>query len=163
MLHAASRSYVDSATRCARRRCADSDKRVAAKTFRTGKRGGVDWKWAVKRAPDAIIAFPFALTGCFEKAVEFEMLPPPHAPNTTRIINFLHNMVHTLISAVPPAAGAPKVSAHIFSKSRPCGGLPPPYRDGRQSELDPGLSTDWSVWSYGQLRMPTHIVLPPTA
>ena len=75
-----------------------SDRATTNRTFRLSRRG--NWKLRNPRAPDALIAFPFAYTRCFLGAVRNELFP---LRNESRPLSFLHNMIPGLIQALPEA------------------------------------------------------------
>ncbi|KAL1523100.1 hypothetical protein AB1Y20_018058 [Prymnesium parvum] len=77
-----------------------TDQRVAARTFLID--GGYDWRRTVHRVPDVLIAFPFAYTSCFRSAVRYETIPAAGAPNTTKLITFLHSIIIQLRKALKP-------------------------------------------------------------
>lgn len=73
-----------------------SDSRTSARTFMTHSR--LDWRRGNPRAPDALLAFPYAYTGCFLASTRNEFFP---IRNESRPLSFMHNMVPALRRALP--------------------------------------------------------------
>ena len=85
-----------------------SDSRTSRMTFKTGPSTrsdrAPDWRNGNPRAPDALLAFPYAYTRCFLSSVRNEFFP---LRNETRPLGFMHNMVPGLRRALPFFEGGP--------------------------------------------------------
>lgn len=72
------------------------------------------------RAPDALLAFPFAYTRCFLAAVRNEFFP---VRNESRPLGFLHNMIPPLRRALPAPINQPARFSYLVAgqfDSNPC-------------------------------------------
>lgn len=95
-----------------------SDPSTAERTFST--KPWRDWRRQNPRAPDAVVAFPFAYTRCFLGSVRNELFP---LRNETRPLSFWHNAVVGLRKAVPEAPGEPPSIRYLVRgqfDSNPC-------------------------------------------
>ena len=111
-----------------------------------------DWRHGNPRAPDALLAFPFAYTRCFLASTRNELFP---LRNGSRPLGFLHSMVPGLRRAFPKreetVEGAPPYmkcaprpeatlgTAHYFRTA----GLPPPSQRRDAGSFNCKCGTGW--------------------
>ena len=94
-----------------------SEREASNRTFAMS--GGSSWK-RNPRAPDALLAFPFAYTRCFLGSVRNELFP---IRNESRPLGFLHNMIPALMKALPEETHQPPRLSYLISgqfDSNPC-------------------------------------------
>ena len=77
-----------------------SDPVASERTFPLSARS--DWRRSNVRAPDALIAFPYAYTRCFLASSRHEFFP---VRNKSWPLGFMHNMVFGLMRALPFFSG----------------------------------------------------------
>ena len=95
-----------------------SDPSTAERTF--SARPWRDWRKSNPRAPDALIAFPFAYTRCFLGSVRNELFP---LRNESRPLSFLHNAIVGINRALPAIPGRPAGIQYLLRgqfDSNPC-------------------------------------------
>jgi len=94
-----------------------SDRATTNRTFNTDRR---DWRRSNLRAPDALLAFPYAYTSCFRSAVRHEFFP---LRDEAKPLGFLHNMIPALRRALPAGLGQPERYSYLVPgqfDSNPC-------------------------------------------